>query len=269
MKRFRSFIKEMAMAKVEDLNSDFLKRAQKVTSFNLTSNDFISTDYKAEIQFLFKTHFFPKFDLNKTIKGKPTKRELNKLVAELKSENAAKFRALHSYNLKGVGPGEATLFFLLDDAHLGGGASAGVDIKIGSQGYEVKAGNFNAKQNSYKDFKLGGTVPMDKMVKAAFELREMVDPGMKMGREKNGVNGSQIEAIMKDKSLAAQWNTNVEKPYRIAASKYLNQNPLILIINTTPKQNQGEVYHIGDVKESQIFVDVVTQGTIKPKIVAS
>ena len=73
---------------------------------------------------------------------------------------------------------------------------------------------------------------------------------------------------MKDRSLAAKWNASVEKPYRKAASKYLNKNPLILIINTTPKAQLGEIYHIGDVKENQIFVDVVTQGTIKPKIKA-
>ena len=268
MQRFRTYLKEMAMINAAELDREFIKRAQKVTSFNISSSDFTTLKYKSEIQYLFGTHFFPNFDLSKTIKGKPTKENLNKLIKQLKSENAGKFRALHTYNLKGVGPGEATLFFLLDDAHLGGGSSAAADIKIGGTNYEVKAGNFNAKQNAYKDFKLGGTVPMDKMVKAAFELRKIVDPDMKIGTERNGVSGSQIEAIMKDKSLAARWNTTVEKPYRKAASKYLNKNPLILIINTTPKAQQGEIYHIGDVKENQIFVDVVTQGTIKPKIKA-
>lgn len=270
MKRLIPYLKEMAMVSAADLDSEFLARAQKVTSFNLSSADFTTTKYKSEIQFLFKTHFFKKFDLDKTIKGVPQKDELNKLIRELKKIDSSKFTALHNYNLKGVGPGEATLFFLLDDAALGGGSASAADININGKAYEVKAGNYNAKQKAYKDFKLGGTVVLDQMVREAFKLRDIVDPNLKMGRsgkaERNGVNGEQIAAIMKDRSLAAQWEKNVEAPYRKQAAKYLNKNPLILMINTTPKPQVGEVYHIGSVRENQIKVDVVTQGTIKPKL---
>jgi len=271
MKRFNSYLKEMAMVNVADLDTDFMARAEKVTSFNLSSADFTTTKYKAEIQFLFKKHFFgKKFDLDDTIKGTPKKDELNKLIKKLKQINPSNFMALHNYNLKGVGPGEATLFFLLDDAALGGGSASAADININGRAYEVKAGNYNAKQKAYKDFKLGGTVVLDQIVREAFRLRDIVDPNLKMSRsgkaERNGVNGEQIAAIMKDKGLAAQWEKNVETPYRKKAAKYLNKNPLILMINTTPKSQVGEVYHIGSVRENQIKVDVVTQGTIKPKL---
>ena len=60
-------IKEMAAVNVSELDATFLQRAQKVTSFNLTSKDFISLKYKKEIQHLFRTHFFPKFNLDNTI----------------------------------------------------------------------------------------------------------------------------------------------------------------------------------------------------------
>ena len=155
---------------------------------------------------------------------------------------------------------------------MGGGSSAAADIKIGSTDYEVKAGNFNAKQNAYKDFKIGGTVPLERMTAAAFKLRDMVDPNLKMGKqgraEKNGVNGQQKAAIMKDRKLAAQWNSQVEIPYRKVTHKYLNKNPLILLINKTPAQQLGEVYHVGPIRETAISIDVITQGTIKPKISA-
>ena len=72
MKKFKGYLKEMAAIDASDLDSKFLQRAQKVTSFNLSPNDFTSLKYKGEIQFLFKTHFFPKFNLDKTIKGKPS-----------------------------------------------------------------------------------------------------------------------------------------------------------------------------------------------------
>lgn len=274
MMRLKQFISEMAMVNVAKLNKNFLKRAQKITSFNLSPSDFTTTEYKAEIQFLFATHFFGskgnEFNLNDTIKGAPKKDELNKLVKKLKQINASKFMALHNYNIKGVGPGEATLFFLLDDAALGGGSASAADINIKGQAYEVKAGNYNAKQKAFKDFKLGGTVVLDQIVREAFKLRDIIDPNLKMGRggkaEKNGVNAAQIIAIMKDKDLAIQWEKNVEAPYRKKAAKYLNKNPLILIINTTPKDQIGEIYHIGSVREKQIKVDTVTQGTIKPKL---
>ena len=75
--KFKSYLREMAAVSVADLDADFLRRAQKVTSFNLTSKDFTSLKYKKEIQHLIRMHFFPKFDLDKTIAGKPTKDQLN------------------------------------------------------------------------------------------------------------------------------------------------------------------------------------------------
>ena len=38
------------------------------------------------------------------------------------------------------------------------------------------------------------------------------------------------------------------------------------MVNTTPKSQIGEIYHIGPIDSKKIKVDVVTQGTIKPKI---
>lgn len=258
------------MANIADLDAEFLQRAQRITSFNLGSTDFTTLKYKAEIQHLFHVHMFDKFNLDKTIKGHPTVDGLNKLIKELKRLHPKQFTSLHNYNLKGVGPGEATLFFLLDDASLGGGSASAADININGKAYEVKAGNYNAKQRAYKDFKLGGTVPLEKMVAKAFELRNIVDPELKMSRqgtaEKNGVNGQQIEAILKDRQLAADWNRNVEIPYGKEASKYLNKNDLILMVNTTPKAEIGQIYHIGRVDPKKVKVDVITQGTIKPKI---
>lgn len=252
------------MANVADLDADFLKRAQKVTSFNLSPNDFTSLKYKSEIQHLFHIHFFPKFDLDKTIKGKPTIDKLNNAITKLKKEDLTKFKVLHNYNLKGVGPSEATLYFLLDEAHLGGGASAGMDIVVGSQGYEVKAGDIS--MGFFKNFKLGGTVDVSKMVSAGLKIRDMNPKIKQMATEKTGVSGKQIDAIMKDRSLAPMWKKEVEGPYIKAAHSYLSKNPLILMINKTPAAKMGECCYIGKPSLNQVALDVITQGTIKPKI---
>ena len=266
--KFKSYITEMAAVNVSDLDADFLKRAQKVTSFNLSSGDFTSLKYKKEIQHLFRTHMFPAFDLDNTISGPPNVTKLNKLIKNLKAISAKNFRNLHNYNLKGVGPAEATLFFLLDNAHLGGGSSGGVDIVINGTNYEVKAGNLPGDGGGKEiiGFKLGGTVPIAKEVKAALEIRD-VDPKIaRLGRERTGVNGSQIKAIMKDRKLAARWKKEVEIPYAKEAAKYLGKNKIIFMINTTPASRIGEVAAIMKPKLADISIDVVTQGTIKPRV---
>lgn len=255
----------MAAVKVNELDPEFMKRALRVTSFNLAPSDFITDKYKAEIQHLFNIHFFPKFDLDKTIKGTPTTSKLNTIIKKLKDENKNNFSALHNYNLKGVGPGEATLFFLLDDATLGGGSASAADINIKGQPYEVKAGDLGG-DGFFKNFKLGGTVPMDKMVGAGLAIRDS-DPNIqRMGKEVNGVNANQIKAIMRNPKLKREWIEKVETPYVKAAFNYLNKNPLILMINKTPAARRGEVLFIGSLKQNQISLDVITQGTIKPKI---
>jgi hypothetical protein len=270
--RFKKFnrLQEMAMTNVAELDAEFLKRAQRITSFNLTGDDFTSLKYKAEIQHLFHIHFFPGFDLDKTIKGPPNKATLNSLIKELKRESPRNFNALHSYNLKGVGPAEATLFFLLDDGHLGGGASAGLDLVVGSTGYEVKAGDYSAPRGEqkkfFKNFKLGGTVPLDQIVSKAFKIRDANPSIKRLATERNGVSASQIKAILEDKVLGPQWKNTVETPYCKLAHAYLAKNNLICMINTTPAAQKGECLYIGKPRLNQVHLDVITQGTIKPKL---
>lgn len=257
-------LNEMAATTISDLDAEFLQRATRVTSFNLTPKDFTTLKYKSEIQHLFRTHFFPDFDLDKTIKGNPSQDKLNSLILSLKKENLAKFKNLHTYNLKGVGPGEATLFFLLDDASLGGGAAAGADINISGKAYEVKSGDIS--KGLFKNFKIGGTVPLDRIVSAGLKIRDMNPDIKSLATERAGVSGSQIKAILSDRKLAPLWKRQVEQPYIKAAHAYLSKNPLICMINKTPAARIGEVVFIGKPSLNQVGLDVITQGTIKPTI---
>ena len=145
--KFKSYMTEMAAVNVADLNLEFLKRAQKITSFNLSTKDFESLEHKKEIQYLIGLHFFPKFSLANTLKKMNVDR-FNNLIEKLRSESPSKLSQLHNYNLKGVGPGEVTMFFLIDNCHLGGGGSAGVDAIIGGKKYEIKAANYSKPTNT-------------------------------------------------------------------------------------------------------------------------
>ena len=66
MRRFKTFIQEMAAVNVADLNTEFISKAERVISFNLSPNNFTNLEFKNEIQYLIKKHYFPKFDLSKT-----------------------------------------------------------------------------------------------------------------------------------------------------------------------------------------------------------
>ncbi len=267
MQRFRTYIKEMAAVNVADLDTEFLKRAQKITSFNLQAKDFESLKYKSEIQHLFHMHFFPKFDLDETIKGDIKMDVANKLIKKLQSENKTNFNKLHFYNLKGVGPGEATLYFLCDNAMLGGGGSAGVDIIISGKKYEVKAANYSRNTGTLTGFKLGGTVPLGDMVTKAVEMKNQMGLTTK-GKGQNEVNTSQIDAIRK--KFPADWK-KIEVQYGRVAEKYFGNTPVIFINNNNTNGNLsatggGEIVTIKKVGFKDIQIHTITQGTIKPRV---
>lgn len=250
---FRDYLKEQ-MNMDKQLDREFIDRALHVTSFNLTAKDFESTKYKKEIQFLFGTHFFPKFDMTYTV-DKVDKVQLNAAIKKLKSESAAKFSALHSYNLKGIGPGEATLYFLINNARLGGGGSAGLDLVVGSNGYEVKA--VTVTSDGYaSNFKLGGTFDTSDIINQIRELKK------KVGGTGAEVNQSEIKVI---KSKFPKEYAAIEKKYiETAYESYFKHHPIIFIYNTGP--NLGLIAAVKTVKKEDIQLERVTSGVIKPRV---
>lgn len=260
MKRFREFIKEesegseIAMA---DLDMVFINNALKVSAFNISPTEFTNTKYKKEIQYLFNIHFFPKFDITKTIDvidmGK-----LNTLITTLKSQNLENFKKLHNYSLKGIGPGEVTLYFLINNAKLGGGGSAGLDLIVGSKGYEVKAVSVSTDGMAY-DFKLGGTIALDEIKTELNKLRIKLD-----------VRGSATEIAQNDlKSMKqkapAEFNAIEQKFAKNAYDNYFSKHEVIFI-NNTKYAKIGEIVAIKKIKQNEIFLYHVTSGTIKPKV---
>ncbi len=279
MLKFKTFdmIQEMAAVNVADLDMNFLNRAQRVTSFNLKTGDFESLKYKAEIQHLFNRSFFPDFDLNDTMKGQPNIRKLNAAIGKLKKESFINYNRLHFYNLKGVGPGEATLYFLLDDAHLGGGGSAGVDLVCAGQKYEVKACLVSRDGRSLSGFKLGGTAPVGSLVTELVKYKKELGFATK-GKGENEVNTTQMAAI---KKAYPREYAKIEANYGRIAGKYFGNIPVIFINNNSgdkvdpedkaEKTRQltgaaGGVVAIKKVTARDIKMQVATQGTLKPMV---
>lgn len=237
------------------MNKDFIKRALHVTSFNLTASDFESTRYKEEIQHIFNMHFFPKFDLKNTIDGVDMNK-MNKLVDALKREDSGMFSKMHNYNLKGVGPGEVTLYFLVNSAHLGGGSSAGVDLVASNGKFEVKACKVG-RDGYASDFKLGGTAPLSDIIMMLDNIRTK----HKLGGTRTEMSGSIMDQM---KKLAPdEFNKAQEKFAEVAANYFKGHK--VIFINNSPA-NLGRIEAIKEVKKADVIMERVTSGTIKPKV---
>ena len=256
MKSFKYYIKESTIS-VDDLDMDFIRRAEKVTSFNLTSSDFTSTEHKAEIQYLITKNFFPEFDTSKTLTS-VDKDKLNTLIRELKSINIARFLKLHDYNIKGVGPGEATLYYLIDNSKLGGGSSEGVDLVVGSKQYEIKAAK--KQQNGvFSDFRLGGTVEVSDLISELKDLKDKL--GIAGNSKPNEIAKTLIQQIEKE---APREYGKIEKEFGDRAFKYFENDNLILINHNKSKKDRGMIEYVGKVRRNNIGLERVTANNIKP-----
>ena len=259
MLNFKEYIDLPTLAEGIDLTNldhEFLKRAQKITAFNLSTKDFESLEHKKEIQFLFNTHFFPNFNLDKTITGVDMNR-LNSLIDELRSQSPAAFKKLYSYPLKGVGPGEALLYFLIDDAHLGGGSSAGVDLVVGSNKYEIKAVSQSSDGYAF-NFKLGATFSLAPVINALQKLK------VEIGGRGSEVNKGDLDKIRKQfpKELS-----DIENEYQeLAYNNYFKNHDIIFMLNTGPKGKIGNVIGVKRVGRGDIQLERVTSGTVKPRV---
>lgn len=242
---------------MSNLDLEFVRRAERVTSFNLATKDFESLAHKAEIQHLFNKHFFPKFDLTRTLRG-VNKSSLNALVSELKRLDSGAFKALYTYNLKGVGPGEVMLYFMINDAHLGGGSSAGVDLVTASGKYEVKAIELFAGTYA-RNFKLGGTVPVGDIAHRLNKLRESLN----LTGSKTEISKTTVDQ-MRDKSPKGM--LEIEESFAETAYQHYFKNHDVIFINNSSTGKMGNVEAVKRVQKADVFIERLTSGTVKPMV---
>lgn len=236
------------------LDETFLTRAKEVTSFNLYSNDLTTIKYKNEVRNLITSNWFPNINESKIYSKNLDKDALNESIALLKEHNSDGFDRLYSYNMKGVGPGEMMLYYMIDDASIGGGSSSGVDLIVNENKYEIKAvkpvKNKVLEGNFLNDFKLGGTINLTPTMKGLQELANI---------ENTELAGSKVNAIRNTEKFKT-----LESDYREKASDYFQNHQVIFVNNS--KKNNGEIINIGKVETEDIFIERMTSGTVKPLI---
>jgi hypothetical protein len=242
------------------LDSNFMKRATQVTSFNLTANDFTSIRYKKEIQTLYSNYMFPSLDPDKTLTTL-TVEAYNRLVRQLKSNSRDQYEKLHYLALKGVGPGEAALYLLTKNGHLGGGSSAGIDLIVGATQYEVKAAKWKSKatKTHVSDFKLGGG--LNEMVAIENDIQNLAYDLKLKPRGAAEISGSLFEQM---KAKAPAVYGDIEKRYQNIAGKYFGNHQTIFIQNERNQSDFGEILAIKKVRPTDILMERYTSKTIKP-----
>ena len=241
-----------------ELDHEYIRKAERVTSFDVGAHDFQSLQFKQELQHLFIKHMFNGFDPQFIIKGnKLTTTNVNTAIERLALHGD--IAKLHRYNVKGIGPGEVMMYFLVHNAMLGGGSSKGLDVYIGNNGYEIKA-VMPLKKTYYADFKLGGTIALDghKM-----ELASLQD--------KLGLGGSATEIPSGMMTLMQSQDPNeyerIEEEFRTNTyNNYFKHHKTIFINNRSTKGQIGRLLDIRQVTRSQIFMERVTSGTLKPLV---
>ena len=238
-----------------ELNMEIIKRAMRTTSFDLLPSDFTTSKYQNEIRYLFTLNYFPKFDMKKTV-DRVDRTRLNAAIRALKQENMQKFKSMHKYNLKGIGPGEVTLFFLIDNCTLGGGSSTALDVFVRNKAYEVKS--VQISNGMAYDFRLGGNVPLTGIISTLNDIRVKHN----LGGSSTEISGAIINAM---KQKAPTDFMNVEIEYSKLAEKYFRGHEVIFI-NNSPTMKMGDIEAIKKVTASDITIDRVTSGTVKPKV---
>lgn len=247
-----------------NLDNNFIKRATRITSFNLTAADFQTLKYKNEIQSLYQQHMFGSFDPSTAI-SRLDKDAYNKLVRQLKKDDKEQYEKLHNLPLKGVGPAEAVFFLLTANGQLGGGSSAGVDLVMGSAKYELKAVKWKSKatKDYVADFKLGGNIPGMTTVESELQLA-CYENKITSVRGAPEISGSKMDEL---KKLDPNRYESIRKKYQeLAYNYYFKSHEVVFVQTETSQPDFGEIIAIKKVKPHEIEMERYTSRSIKPLV---
>jgi hypothetical protein len=259
---------------MDGLDLEYINKRSVSNEFKLDARDLQSTTYKNELRFLIARRYFPGLNISDvTLSSVGNVADLNKALTTLYNTNQSGFTDLLEREIAGLGPGEIILYFVLDNAVVGGGGSAGVDIIDNGNPYEVKAVN-RTSDGKLHNFKLGGTVDISGVQSKIMALKAELlkfDPKIKEG-EKTGINNDHIRGFndrkfqkhAKDLGLST-WEDLQKEFQDIAYEGYFKNHPIIFIgSKSASKADKGRIYDIIQVTKNQVGMHQVTSSTIKP-----
>ena len=266
----------------EDLDLDFIARAEKVTSFNLDVKDFKKTTNKLDIQYLYAKNVL-NGNFDKTISGKKDMSstqniaQTNKIINNMKgSSNFEKvYREAVGTNASAFGPGELMFYLIFDEVTLGGSASG--DIRGLKQMYELKSANL--VDGAYTNINFGTNVKQgfsevaDELVKLAKEL-EVSDITRTTMNSKPLQKLKEAANTKENKELgfSERYDEIIDKFVKTAKDNYIKNHSIIILRNDKGKPDYANIKGVipsiiseRDLKKI-LLIKNVTGGTMKPAI---
>ena len=244
---------------MRNLDNGFIKKALDRTTFNIGEKDMQSTKYKSEIRYLYMQHMFPNFP-ERLFVSQVNKNSLNRAINALKKESSSQFLNLLKFQPGGLGPGEVLMYFLIDGAQLGGAGSAGVDLIVGGQKYEIKAAVIRADGSEAYGYKTGGTFNIADLMSRFTDLKRRAGGGGSMTEI-----GVKDIALMKSKGLEAEYNQLNEDYAKRAYDNYFKTHNIMFIRNN-PGSGIGTIEALMTPRINQIGIERMTSGIIKPTV---
>lgn len=226
---------------------ELLESATKYMYFNIDRKLFQTIDYKDEIKRLFEKHWFLEEIKQLTVEKESDIKLLNTYIIYIKN-NINLFNRLFHYPLKRTGNAEVMLFLLIKNSFLSNISSSGTDIVVNNNHYEIKhcvvSKKYKSQKLYYNNFKLGNSFCPRLIINAIEKYFDKIPKGSEMA-----------EARKDPKFL------EIENEYRhLVYNEYFSKHNMLFI------DKHGEIKFVGKVKKENIFIDTITEGTIKPMI---
>ena len=231
-----------------ELFNEELADATKYMYFNLDRKLFQGTEYKILIKELFEKYWFLEEIKQLNIKEEKDIFLLNSYVLYIKNLNINLFNRLFHYPLKRTGNAEVMLFLLIKNSFLSSISTAGNDIVINDIHYEIKncliSKKYKSEEPYYSNFKLGNSFCTRNIINNIENYFGYIP------------KGSEISDARKNTEFL-----KIEEEYReLVYNEYFSKHNIIFITKC------GEIQFIGKINKEQIFIDTITEGTIKPMI---
>ena len=261
-------IQEMSMAARTDLDFEFIRRAEKVTKFNISVND-LKPELQPSIRYLFIKNQFPKFGDKDLFQTKFNVPGLNRAIQALKKENFNHFFNMYQFDQSGIGPGELMLYFLIDNSRVGGGGSAGVDLIVNGKEYEAKSVELRVGTQMIEGFKLGGKGELAPIMAAAQSLKKKyADEMVKANKgKKNAISEVNMAQLKRLEQLEPKAMKDIKSKYTRVASEYFgNTNIVFMYSKSAAGKKVGEIIAAGRIAPGTVQIASITSGTIKPSI---
>ena len=226
---------------------ELLKSATKYMYFNIDRKHFENTKIKEQIKNLFEKNWFNETIIQEEVLSDNDLYKLNNYICKIR-KNKDLFNRLFHYPLKRTGNAEVMLYLLIKNSHLSVSSTSGRDIIINNENYEIKncivSKKYNSQEKYYSNFKLGNSFSLRELINLVEDYFGFIPKGSELNEARKTTEFLQIETTYRN----------------IVYSNYFSKHKIIFI------DKEGIIQFVGFVKKEDIFIDTITEGTIKPMI---